>query len=122
MTILLALLLATETIAAPVAKPVPMIPPVTKPAAKPDRAHILAAVRAEWPHYDAGNKGKLTPLEFSTWVLRANGATVAEGSTKGQKGIRPVSAMNATSTAFGKADANHDGGVTMDEMVAFLAR
>ena len=93
------------------------------PATPPNRATVLAAVRAEWPRYDAGNKGRLTPLEFSTWVLKANGATVAQtGAVRHGRGIRPVAAMNATSTAFARADANHDGAVTPDEMVGFLMR
>jgi len=89
----------------------------------PSRAQVLAAVQAEWSHYDVGNKGRLTPLEFSTWVIKANGATVAQtGAVHAGRSIRPVPAMNVTSNAFARADANHDGGVTPDEMVAFLMR
>ncbi len=113
MTILLAALLAagaTVTVA-PTAAHVPA-------ASKPTRQQVLAAVKAEWPRYDAGGKGKLTPLEFSTWVMRAHGGTVAERAHG--KGISPVSAMNASSTAFMRADADHDGGVTPDEMTRFL--
>lgn len=104
------------------ASPAPAAPSATPPA-KPDRARIMAAVRAEWPRYDGGGKGKLTPLEFSTWVVRANGGTVAPaGAPKKTAGIAPTSAMNAAATAFARADTDHDGGITPDEMVSFLSR
>ena len=118
MSILLgALLAATVTVPAPpVAKPVVA---AAKPvAARPGKEQVMAAVRAEWPKYDQGGKGRLTPLEFSTWVMKSHGGTVAERPHAG--GIAPVSAMNASATAFARADANHDGGVTPDEMARFL--
>jgi hypothetical protein len=87
-------------------------------AIKPSRDQVMAAVRAEWPKYDAGAKGRLTPLEFSTWVMKSHGANVAPRAHAG--GIAPVPAMNASSTAFARADINHDGGVTPDEMTRFL--
>jgi hypothetical protein len=90
-------------------------------AARPAPAAVLAAVRAEWPRYDMGGKGRLTPLEFSTWVMRSHGGAVAAPGQKGE-GIRPTSAMNAAATAFARADANHDGGVTPEEMAAFLMK
>jgi hypothetical protein len=116
MSILLgAMLAATATTPAP-AKPATVVP---KPVvARPGRDQVMAAVRAEWPKYDAGNKGRLTPLEFSTWVMKSHGGTVAPRAHAG--GIAPVSAMNASATAFARADANHDGGVTPDEMARFL--
>ena len=107
MSMLLGVLLAA---AAPVATP----PAV----AGQNRDQVMAAVRAEWPKYDSGNKGRLTPLEFSTWVMKSHGATVAPRAHAG--GIAPVPAMNASSTAFARADLNHDGGVTPDEMTRFL--
>ncbi|WP_454884537.1 hypothetical protein [Sphingomonas oryzagri] len=114
MSILLGALLAAAG-TAPVAAAVPAARPV---AAKPSRDQVVAAVRAEWPKYDAGNKGRLTPLEFSTWVMKSHGGTVAPRAHAG--GIAPVSAMNASATAFARADANHDGGITPDEMAHFL--
>ena len=113
MTMLLAALLAVGATA-----PVTPTAPQVLAASKPSRSQVLAAVKAEWPRYDAGGKGKLTPLEFSTWVMRAHGGTVAERAHA--KGISPVSAMNASSTAFMRADADHDGGVTPEEMTRFL--
>ncbi len=110
MTILLAARLAVAGAAGP--------DPLAAPSARPGRAQVLAAVRAEWPHYDVGAKGRLTPLEFSTWVIRSHGGTVAPRAHAG--GIAPVSAMNASSTAFARADANHDGGITPEEMTRFL--
>jgi hypothetical protein len=85
------------------------------------RAIVLAAVRAEWPSYDAGAKGRLTPLEFSTWVLRSHGLTIAPAGSKGP-GVPAVKAMNATAAAFALADTDHDGGVTQEEMAGFLTR
>ena len=96
----------------------PAAPPLAPVAAKPSHDQVMAAVRVEWPKYDHGAKGKLTPLEFSTWVMRSHGATVAPRAHAG--GIAPVSAMNASSTAFARADLNHDGGITPDEMTRFL--
>lgn len=98
-----------------------MMPPrVAVPGApRATREQVLAAVRAEWSRFDLRRTGRLGPLEFSTWVLRANGVTVAPA---GRAGVRPVTAMNATSRAFALADADHDGGVTPEEMAAFLMR
>jgi hypothetical protein len=126
MMILLGALLATG---ADAAAPMPekplaaLVTPASKPAApvaavRPSHDQVLAAVRSEWPTYDHGNKGRLTPLEFSTWVMQAHGATVAP-RVHG-RGIAPVSAMNASATAFARADLNHDGGITPDEMTRFL--
>jgi hypothetical protein len=98
--------------------PAPVVPPPATTAERPSRADVLAAVKAEWSRYDTTGRGKLTPLEFSTWVMRSHGGNVAERAHG--KGIAPVSAMNATATAFARADADHDGGVTPDEMVRFL--
>jgi len=125
MSMLLGALLAAGASAAasPAAAPKPAL---AAPAAAPARAaarppnhdQVMAAVRAEWPKYDQGAKGRLTPLEFSTWVMKAHGGTVAPRAHAG--GIAPVSAMNASSTAFARADLNHDGGITPDEMTRFL--
>ena len=109
---------ATPPAAAPADRPLaalamtPLAPRVTgKP--RPTRADVLAAVNAEWPRYDRNHVGKLGPLEFGTWVLKANGATI---------GVKPVATMNATARAFARADANHDGAVTPDEMTTFVMR
>lgn len=119
MTILLGVLLAAT--AAPTSPPPPpMAGPAKAAGAELSRADVMAAVRAEWPAYDHGGKGRLSPLEFSTWVIRAHGGTVA--ARPHGAGMSPVSAMNASATAFASADANHDGGVTPEEMVAFLTR
>ena len=122
MSILLGALLATGAVPPrPAVAPTKPATAVTGPvilAAKPTREQVLSAVRAEWPKYDQGAKGKLTPLEFSTWVMKSHGGLVAARAHAG--GIAPVSAMNASSTAFACADANHDGGVTPDEMTRFL--
>lgn len=96
------------------------VPPSARP--RPDRAHVLAAVNAEWRRYDVHGAGRLGPLEFATWVMRANGAAVAPAGVKDAAGIKPVSAMNASARAFARADANHDGGVTPEEMTDFLMR
>lgn len=110
---ILAALLAASAAATPVAVPAP-----AKVANKPGRTEVLAAVKAEWPRYDPNGRGKLTPLEFSTWVMRSHGGVVAPRAHAA--GIAPVSAMNATATAFARADADHDGGVTPEEMTRFL--
>lgn len=120
MTMLFGVLLAAGAI--PIAPPPAAKPAVSavpaKPVIRPTRDQVANAVKAEWPKYDAGNKGRLTPLEFSTWVMKSHGGTVAPRAHAG--GIAPVSAMNASSTAFARADLNHDGGITPDEMTHFL--
>jgi hypothetical protein len=121
MSMLLGVMLAIGSAPGPaVGPPAPSVPVVAKPAAlpRPGRDQVLAAVRAEWAKYDQGAKGRLTPLEFSTWVMRSHGGTVAPRAHAA--GIAPVSAMNASATAFARADLNHDGGVTPDEMAHFL--
>lgn len=127
MSILLGALLAGGAVAAvpprspaAVAKPIATTPAAARPsvASQPTRDQVFAAVRSEWSKYDQGAKGKLTPLEFSTWVMRSHGGSVAQHAHA--RGIAPVSAMNASSTAFARADANHDGGITPDEMTRFL--
>ncbi|HEY0271014.1 MAG TPA: hypothetical protein VGC10_08510 [Sphingomonas sp.] len=122
---ILAALIALQAAVPPVSAPAPVVParplaPLLGPG--PSRkAIVLAAVRAEWPSYDAGAKGRLTPLEFSTWVLRAHGMRIAPAGSKGP-GVPAARAMNATASAFALADADHDGGVTPDEMASFLTR
>ena len=131
MTMLPALLIAVQTApaagaaAAPptaAARPTPAaVGSVPRPT--PTRAQVEAAVRSEWPRFDTARTGRLNPLQFSTWVLRANGATVKPaGATSRDPGIKPVTAMNATARAFATADADHDGGVTPAEMAIFLMR
>lgn len=127
---LLAALLAVATADRPLGALAMMPPPhpAAPPAAaaakpgKPAREQVLAAVRAEWARYDIQHLGRLGPLEFSTWVMRANGVAVAPPGRGPGGGLKPVQAMNATSRAFAIADANHDGGVTPDEMAVFLMR
>ncbi len=118
MILILAGLLAaggTAMVAPPPPKPVVA---VAAESPKLSHAEVLAAVRSEWSRYDTGGKGKLTPLEFSTWVMSAHGAKVAPRAHAG--GISPVSAMNVSAAAFARADADHDGGVTPEEMTRFL--
>jgi hypothetical protein len=119
MSMLLGTLLAVgAAVVPPVVDTAPPVAVVAKPALRPSPDQVMAAVRAEWPKYDQGGKGRLTPLEFSIWVMQSHGATVAPRAHAG--GIAPVSAMNASATAFARADLNHDGGVTPDEMARFL--
>ncbi|HET8612444.1 MAG TPA: hypothetical protein VFL92_06720, partial [Sphingomonas sp.] len=74
--LLLAALLAATAPAAPataatVTLPKPAASTGAVPKPRPTRAQVMAAVRAEWAKYDIGMKGKLTPLEFTTWVMEA---------------------------------------------------
>ena len=119
---MLAMALIAAQAASPATKPEVGTPASIVARAKLDRSQVLLAVRSEWPRHDADGKGRLTPLEFSTWVMQANGATVAPAGLprSNAKGMAPTSAMNAAATAFARADANHDGGVTPDEMASFL--
>lgn len=126
-TMLLALQAMAAAAPAPAGKaPVilPSPPPAPRLAApRQSYAEILAAVRREFPLYDERHQGRLGPLEFGTWVMHANGAEVRPADAgAGARGVKPVTAMNATARAFSQADLNHDGGVTPDEMARFLMR
>lgn len=79
-----------------------------KPAA--DTTAIADKVKADWPKYDAGNKGHLTKDELGKWLgdLRTAAGQPA-----------PDAAWQAT--AFSQTDTNADKKVSVDELTAFLA-
>jgi hypothetical protein len=96
--------------------------PATPPAVSADAA---AKVNAEWAKYDEGNKGKLTPLEFGSWVLAAKGqdqtAQVEKTKTSKKAGLPAVKVLNATATDFAKADSDKDRMISPNELASFLS-
>lgn len=98
------------------------------PATAADPAKAQAAqqtVQADWSKYDKDNKGGLTPLEFGTWVMAANGQdmTAQVNKTRQSKSanLPAVKVLNATADAFAKADSNKDKLVSPEELTTFLS-
>jgi hypothetical protein len=72
-----------------------------------------------WRLYDDNDDGALSPLEFGTWVMRAQGRMPARRGRA--KRPSPAAILNATSAAFTRADADGNRAISRDELVAFLA-
>lgn len=98
--------------------------PATPPAATAS-ADASAKVSADWAKYDAGNKGRLTALEFGTWVLAKNGQDVAaqveKTKTSKKANLPAVKVLNATSAEFAKADKDKDRMISPDELATYLS-
>ncbi|WP_157216368.1 EF-hand domain-containing protein [Flavisphingomonas formosensis] len=94
-------------------------------AAPTPNPSVVAEVQSKWATYDTKNTGKLTPLEFGEWVMAAKGNDVSKAveKTKASKAsnLAATKVLNATGSAFAKADTNKDGGVSPDELAAFLS-
>lgn len=95
----------------------------TAPAAA--SADASAKVNADWAKYDVGNKGKLTPLEFGSWVLAKNGqdvtAQVEKTKTSKKANLPAIKVLNATSAEFAKADKDKDRMISPDELAGYLS-
>jgi hypothetical protein len=98
------------------------------PAAAVDPAKAQAAdqmIAQNWSKYDAGGKGQLTPLEFGTWVLAAQGndmgAQVEKSRQSRQANLPSTKVLNATAAEFSKADSNKDRSISQDELRSYLA-
>jgi len=95
----------------------------TTPGA-PDPA-VAQKVQSEWATYDKEAKGSLTPLEFGTWVLAANGqdmtSQVEQSKTGKQENLAAVKVLNATAAEFAKADTNQDKAFSPDELTTYLS-
>ena len=88
-------------------------------------ADATAKVNADWAKYDAGNKGKLTPLEFGTWTMAAKGqdmtAQVEKTKTSKKANLPAVQVLNATAADFARADTDKDKMISPTELAAFLS-
>lgn len=97
----------------------------TAPAMATASAEASAAVNADWAKYDEGNKGKLTPLEFGSWVLAKNGqdvtAQVEKTKTSKKANLPAIKVLNATSAEFAKADKDKDRMISPDELAVYLS-
>jgi len=102
------------------------VPPTpAAPAPATASADASAKVSADWAKYDAGNKGRLTALEFGTWVLAKNGQDVAaqveKTKTSKKANLPAIKVLNATSAEFAKADKDKDRMISPDELAAYLS-
>ncbi|HWW63955.1 MAG TPA: hypothetical protein VNZ43_04280 [Sphingomonadaceae bacterium] len=107
-----------------VATPPPIPTDATAGADLPKLQAARRVVREGWEVYDKDDDGSLSPLEFGTWVMAAQGEDVRparRGRRSKRSGLSAVKILNATGAAFNKADANRDRSVSRDELVAFLA-
>lgn len=97
-------------------------PAATDPAKAQAADQMIAQ---NWSKYDAGGKGQLTPLEFGTWVLAAQGNDMGQQIEKSrqsrQANLPSTKVLNATAAEFSKADANKDRAISQDELRTYLA-
>lgn len=95
------------------------------PATATASADAAAKVNADWAKYDGGNKGKLTALEFGTWVLAARGqdvtAQVEKTKTSKKANLPAIKVLNATAGDFAKADTDKDRAISPNELAVFLS-
>lgn len=88
-------------------------------------ADVTAKVQADWAKYDEGNKGKLTALEFGTWMMAAKGedvtAQVEKTKTSKRGNLPAIKVLNATAADFSKADKDKDRMISPEELAVFLS-
>lgn len=95
-------------------------------AVDPAKAQAADQMIAQnWSKYDAEGKGQLTPLEFGTWVLAAQGndmsAQIEKSRQSRQANLPSTKVLNATAAEFSKADTNKDRAISQDELRTYLA-
>jgi len=98
----------------------------TPGAVDPAKAQAADQMIAQnWSKYDATGKGQLTPLEFGSWVLAAQGNDMGQQIEKSrqsrQANLPSTKVLNATSAEFSKADSNKDRMISQDELRTYLA-
>lgn len=107
---------ATETQSA-------MTTPVAADPAKAQAADQMIA--QNWTKYDKANTGQLTPLEFGSWVLAAQGndmtAQVEKSRQSKAANLPATKVLNATAAEFSKADTNKDHTISQEELKAYLS-
>ena len=103
-------------------------PEAAAPApASPEAAMTPQAAQtpADWATFDHGNKGYLTALEFGNWMMAKQGqdmsAQVNKTVRSKQSNLPAVKVLNATGSAFLKADKNGDRHITPDELASAVA-
>lgn len=112
--------------AAPPAAPAETMPPAAAPEAGAATMSTEAAqTPADWAKFDMGSKGYLTALEFGNWLMAKQGndmsAEVEKTKTSKKANLPAVQVLNATGTAFLKADTNGDRRITPDELATAVA-
>ncbi|MGE3747615.1 MAG: hypothetical protein AB7G25_18170 [Sphingomonadaceae bacterium] len=106
--------------------PAPDQSAMSNPALDPQKAQAADQMIAQnWSKYDAAGTGQLTPLEFGSWILAAQGNDMSaqiEQSRKSRSANLPSTrVLNATSAEFSKADTNKDWMISQDELRNYLA-
>jgi hypothetical protein len=117
-----ALLLAAVVLggSAAFAQAAPRVAPAAPSSPNPEKlASARKVVDEGWRLYDDNDDGALSPLEFGTWVMRAQGRMPARRGRA--KRPSPAAILNATSAAFTRADADGNRAISRDELVTFLA-
>lgn len=109
---------APQTTDTPAGTPPADTPDVTD-AEEPQRAgpdQIAQIVEAEFPTYDKSGTGEVNREEFAEWMVALRSAT--------EPGINAQSAevQGWIGQAFAQADADNSGGVSKQELTAFLSQ
>jgi hypothetical protein len=99
---------------------------MTAPAADPAKSQAADQMIAQnWTKYDKQNTGQLTPLEFGSWVLAAQGndmtAQVEKSRQSKAANLPATKVLNATAAEFSKADTNKDHTISQEELKAYLS-
>lgn len=93
--------------------------------AEQQMAPATAEAPADWAKFDTGGKGYLDALDFGNWLMAKQGtdmtADVERTKTSKQANLPAVKVLNATGSAFLKADKNGDRHITPDELAAYVA-
>lgn len=102
------------TIATAKPKPQPMlarsVPAAEATPAAPDKKiEIARKIKADWPKYDAGAKGCLSPDELAKWLSDLRVAA-----------SQPVPDAEWQKSALIQTDTNNDAKVSVEELTAFL--
>ncbi|MCJ8159413.1 hypothetical protein [Sphingomonas sp. LaA6.9] len=95
------------------AQEAPKTPQAPQVPDQPPEKALEAAVAADWPRFDHGGKGHLTPDEFSSWLITLR--TQSNGA-----GEDPAKLRAWADSAFVQADGDADKRVSPEEFTAFL--
>lgn len=90
--------------------PAGSVPAAEATPAAPDRKMEIAhKIKADWPKYDAGAKGYLSPDELAKWLSDLRVAA-----------SQPVPDAEWQKSALIQTDTNNDAKVSVEELTAFL--
>lgn len=99
--------------------------PASPEAAGQTMSPAAAQTPADWAKFDKGGKGYLDALEFGNWMMAKQGQDMSTQVNKSKSSkaanLPAVKVLNATGSAFLKADANGDRRITPDELAGAVA-